>query len=144
MAASPSLSHSSQGKAVRQGMIERREKVRVECSSGWCVAYLVCVVCVQMIARHRSELADPSTSAERRAGLEGMVQQEESFIQLDKLSLEYTQAELASTAAALMPQGNSHDDITLMNIIKNTATSKAIISWSRPLSLCSADHSSLW
>ena len=42
MAASPSLSHSSQEKAARQGMIEYWEKVSVECSSG--VVRVVCCI----------------------------------------------------------------------------------------------------
>ena len=34
MAASPSLSHSSQGKAERQGLIQYYQKVSDECGSG--------------------------------------------------------------------------------------------------------------
>ena len=101
----------------------------------------MCVVCVQEIAGYQRELADPSTSEERRAELEELVQVNEGIIQINKQRLVSTEAELASTAAALLHQGNSHDDITVMNIIKTRPMAFQSISWQRALSLCLADHS---
>ena len=65
----------------------------------------MCVVCVQVIASDRREQSDPSTSAGRRAELEELVQATEPYLQHYKLGLAQTEAELASTAAALLPQG---------------------------------------
>ncbi len=62
--------------------------------------------------------ADPSTSEEGRAELERMVQWNEDRIQVCKQRLVEAEAALATTAAALLHQGNSHDDVTVMNIIK--------------------------
>ncbi len=78
----------------------------------------MCVVCVQGLAKRQRELADPSTSERRRAGLEEEVQEDEDRIQDYKQQLVETEAALATTAAALLHQGNSHDDVTVMNIIK--------------------------
>ena len=60
---------------------------------------------MQEIAGYRREQSDPSTSAGRRADLEELVQGNESSIQDYKLKLAQTEAELTSTAAALLPQG---------------------------------------
>ncbi len=78
----------------------------------------MCVVCVQDIAECQRLLAVPSTSKERRAWLERRVQWDEDWIQRNKQQLVEAEAALATTAAALLHQGNSHDDVTVMNIIK--------------------------
>ncbi len=62
----------------------------------------MCVVCVQVIARCQRELADPSISRGRRAGLERRVQVREDRIQHCKQRLVEAEAALATTAAALL------------------------------------------
>ena len=78
----------------------------------------MCVVCVQLIADWRRELADPSTGEGRRAGLEGEVQVCEDDIQHCKQWLLESDTVIAQLSTQLLHQGNQHDDVTVMNIIK--------------------------
>ena len=63
------LSHSSQGKAGQQRWIVLCEEVSDECSSGVVRVvpspYLICVLCVQLIAGPQREMELPSTTDER-------------------------------------------------------------------------------
>ena len=111
MAASPSLSHSSQDKAKLQGWIEANQRVSDECDRGWCrrhSPYLVCVLCVQAIASRQSLLLHPSTSEGSRARLEENVQALKGGIQdhnADIARLNSEMAELVEERAAISGKG---------------------------------------
>ena len=115
MAASPSLSHSSQVKAMWQRQIEINQEVSDECGSGVVRVVQeaqsipgVCVLCVQNIARLQSRLLDPSTSEGRRARLEEEVQECKGYIQgcnADIAQLNSEMAELVEERAAIFGKG---------------------------------------
>ena len=54
----------------------------------WTIPYLVCVLCVQWIARDKRELVDPSTTSERRSEVERNVQTWEGYIKFNKELIE--------------------------------------------------------
>ena len=108
MAASPSLSHSSQEKAEWQEAIESRQKVSDECGSGVVrghCPYLVCVLCVQEIAGLQSKLLDPSTDEGDRAKLEENVQRLKGDIQAFKSHIARLNSELEEERAAISGKG---------------------------------------
>ena len=94
------LSLSSQEKAEWQRGIKACEVVSDECSSGVMrvvhVAhlYLVCVLCVQLIAGGQSEIEDPNTREEEREVLKYSIQLWENNIQHYKLYLSTCETEI--------------------------------------------------
>ena len=94
------LSLSSQEKAEYQRRIKHYEEVSDECSSGMMrvvhVAhlYLVCVLCVQSIARYQSGIEDPNTREEEREELKYNIQLWENNIQHYKLKLSTRETEI--------------------------------------------------
>ena len=86
---SPSLSHSSQLKALRQSAIESYEQVSDECSSGvmraWHVAQSIPgVSCVQQLSAAQKKLSQPSLSGASKFELEKDVKYYEKWIQTYK------------------------------------------------------------
>ena len=67
----------------------------------WTIPYLVCVLCVQRIARDKRELADPSTTSKRRSELEGIVQRWEGAIKRWKELIEENERALDREREAL-------------------------------------------
>ena len=67
----------------------------------WTIPYLVCVLCVQFLARDKRELLDPSTTSERRSGLEGKVQTWEDHIKRCKERIEEKERDLDREREAL-------------------------------------------
>ena len=94
------LSHSSQAKALRQGVIEDNQRVSDECGSGVVrrhSPYLVCVLCVQEIASCRSDLLNPSVrmSEGKRAWMERRVPELKGDIQDHNARIARWDAEVA-------------------------------------------------
>ena len=68
----------------------------------------MCVVCVQRKADSQRALADYSGGdEEERAQLEMNVQRAEDYLQSNKQEALQTEVDIATTAAAILPQGNS-------------------------------------
>ena len=105
MAASPSLSLSSQSKAVYQRWVREREEVSDECSSGVVRVvpspHLMCVLCVQLLADYQSQLESPSITAEERRRLQDQVQEHESYIRDYKDSIAHYEKKIEEHEAAI-------------------------------------------
>ena len=67
----------------------------------WTIPYLVCVLCVQWIARDKRQLLDPSTTSERRSRLERNVQSWERGIKMNKEMVEENERALDREREAL-------------------------------------------
>jgi len=122
MAASPSLSLSSQDKAVYQREMRRREEVSDECSSGVVRVvpspHLMCVLCVQELADCQSQLESPSITAEERWRLQDEVQEYESHILTYKAGIAHCEKKIEEHEAAIAsktekqgePRARRHDN----------------------------------
>ena len=61
----------------------------------------MCVLCVQLMAEYRSQLQDPSTSAERRRELQERVQRYENEIMSCKSDISSSDADIKQYQAAM-------------------------------------------
>ena len=77
----------------------------------WPSPYLVCIPCVQRIARCKEELDQPSLSVERRKELEGKVQMYEGFIQNIKEDLHKYEEEIKERENALRQLNCKYQDV---------------------------------
>ena len=75
------------------------------------IPYLVCVLCVQVIAVWQSELAQPSITEERRAVLEELVRDSEDKIQHHKQRLAEYNSDLARAEGELAELGEFINNI---------------------------------
>ena len=75
------------------------------------IPYLVCVLCVQVIANYQSELAQPSITEEHRAELEEAVRDNEDRIQLFKQRLAEYNSDLARAEGELAELGEFINNI---------------------------------
>ena len=75
------------------------------------IPYLVCVLCVQVIAVWQSELAQPSIAEERRALLEKLVRDYEDKIQHHKQRLAEYNSDLARAEGELAELGEFINNI---------------------------------
>ena len=71
------------------------------------IPYLVCVLCVQWLAKARAELALPDTTSGERRALEWEVQDCEGSIQYWKQAISSADIQLAQRRAALAQLGES-------------------------------------
>ena len=77
----------------------------------WPSPYLVCVPCVQGIARCKKELDQPSLSVERRKELEGKVQRYERGIQSNKKTIQEYEEEIKERENALRQLNCKYQDV---------------------------------
>ena len=77
----------------------------------WPSPYLVCVPCVQDIARCKEELDQPSLSVERRKELEGDVQMYERAIQSHKETIHKYEEEIKERENALRQLNCKYQDV---------------------------------
>ena len=75
------------------------------------IPYLVCVLCVQWIADHQSELAQPSITEQRRAELEEAVRVNEDMMQHHKQRLAEYNSDLARAEGELAELGEFINNI---------------------------------
>ena len=67
----------------------------------WTIPYLVCVLCVQLIADYKRQLLDPSTTSEMRSEVEEAVQEWEVSIKYHKELIEKNERDLDREREAL-------------------------------------------
>ena len=77
----------------------------------WPSPYLVCVPCVQRIAKYKEELDQPSLSVERRKELEEMVQEYEGDIQRYKEYIHKYEEEIKERENALRQLNCKYQDV---------------------------------
>ena len=77
----------------------------------WPSPYLVCVPCVQRIARCKEELDQPSLSVERRKELEEKVQMYEGYIQSLKEDIHRCEEEIKERENALRQLNCKYQDV---------------------------------